>query len=135
MNSLGRFYLGYGFLVGAPLFLLLLVGTQAAHSSAEALLAILLGVLAPMPMLLLGVALRRGWKAAPILCIATPVAFSFVVAQVWGLPHPTRADGLLRSAIFDAKYGQLYYLPGMIVLGAVVAIRATLMRDRVANAH
>jgi len=120
MNKLARYYLGYGFVVGGLLFLLLLVGTQAARSSTEATLAILLGLIAPMPTLLVGVALRRNWKSAPILCVLVPVALALVVARVWGRPEPPRTAGELTSAVFNAQYSQLYFLPGLILLGMIV---------------
>lgn len=123
MKKLGDIYIGYGFLVGGALFLLLLVGTQAAHSTSEAVLALVLGLITPIPMLVLGVALRRGWKAAPLLCIAAPLVLSSLVAHVWARPQPPWSAGALTSFIFNAEYGQLYFLPCAIVLGVIVAAR------------
>ena len=130
MKKLGDIYFGYGFLVGGVLFLLLLVGTQAAHSTSEALAALVLGLITPIPMLLLGVALRRGWKAAPLLCISAPLLLSFLVLRVWARPQPHWSAGALTSFIFNAEYSQLYFLPCAIVLGAIVAARTMSARYR-----
>jgi len=99
MKKLGDTYFGYGFLVGGALFLLLLIGTQAAHSTTEALVALVLGLITPIPMLLLGVAVKRGWKAAPFLCIAAPLVLGFLVAHVWARPQPPWSTGALTSFI------------------------------------
>jgi hypothetical protein len=115
MKKLASFYLGYGAAVGGGLFLLALVGTQAAHSAADAISAVLLGLVAPLPMLLPGVALWRGWKAAPIPCIVVPVVMTIGLARVWGRPQPTYFDGALAGFVFNAQYRQLYFLPGAIV--------------------
>jgi hypothetical protein len=128
-TNAGALCLGYGLLVGGGLFLLLLVGTQAARSPAEAILAILLGVIAPVPTLLVGVGLRRGWKIAPALCVLVPVVLAVVVAQVWGRPEPPRTAGLLTSAVFNLEYSQLYFLPGTI-LGLIAMAHAGLRRHR-----
>jgi hypothetical protein len=124
MRKLGSLYIGYGSIVGGLLLMLLLVGTQAARSGAEAGLGLLLGIAAPLPMLLLGVALRRGWKPAPILCAVAPIVLITIVARVWGQPQPPREAGLLASFLFNAAYSQLYFLPGTIVLGAIAGVAA-----------
>lgn len=129
MAKLARYYFGYGFVVGGLLFLLMLVATQAAHSGAEAFAAIVLGLVAPVPMFFLGHALRRGWRAAPLLCALAPLLLAIVVARVWGQPQPPRADGVWRSAVFNAEYSRLYFLPGAVVLAVIVLVRA--LRERV----
>jgi hypothetical protein len=128
LKKLGSLYLNYAFVVGGGLLALLLIGTQAARSTGEAVVAIVLGLSAPIPMLLLGLSLRRGWRVAPLLCFAAPIVMGFAVSRVWGHSEPTRTAGLMASFVFNGQYSQLYYLPGAVVLGALVL--ATLVRGR-----
>jgi len=123
VSRIARWYLGYGAVVGGALLLLLLVGTQAAHSEAEIALAPLLGVVVPLPMLLSGVALRRRWRGAWVLCVVLPLLMGAGVARLWGRPQPPRAAGLLASFVFSAVAAQLYFLPGATVLALLVVAR------------
>ena len=127
MKKLGRLYLGYAGFVGGPLFLLMVVATQAAHSEAEAVAAVLLGLVTPIPMIAVGIAVYRRWRVAPLLSSATPFALGFMVSRVWGQPQPSRAAGAMKAFLFNLDYSQLYYLPGAIGLGALV-VRHVLRR-------
>ncbi|MEP6834129.1 MAG: hypothetical protein ABJB74_12075 [Gemmatimonas sp.] len=124
MHRLARWYLGYSATVGGVLLLLLVVGTQAAHSGAELALAPLLGVIVPLPMLVVGLTVRREWRGAPVLCAMLPLLMMGGLAFVWGRPQPPRASGLGASFLFNAVSAQLYFLPGAIIFGIWGVVRA-----------
>lgn len=128
-QTISRWYLLLGGLVGAPLFLLLLVGTQAAHSTAEMYLGMLLAVLQLAPMLLLAWAIDRWRPVAIWLAVAYPVAIGIggLVLRTFSQPH--RDTPLGYSSAYYFVYGQLYYLPFAAIL-AVVVLRAVVAERR-----
>jgi hypothetical protein len=126
LARLGRAYLIYGAVVGGPLLLLLLIGTQAARSLGEMAAAPLVGILMPAPMLVVGVALERGrdsrlgvWLAftAPVL-----MAAAYFTASRW--PQPTRATPLRTAFEYSLFTGQEFFLPGAAALALLVALVA-----------
>lgn len=128
-QTISRWYLLLGSLVGAPLFLLLLVGTQAAHSTGEMHLGMLLGMLQFAPMFLLSWALPRWRPVATWLAVAYPVAVGIGALVLRALAQPHRAPPLGYFMAYYFVYGQLYYLPFAAIL-AVVVLRAVVAERR-----
>jgi hypothetical protein len=123
LARLGRAYLIYSLVVGGPLLLLLLIGTQAARSFGEMAAAPLVGLLMPLPMLVVGLALERGRNARVGVWLAFTVpllmAAAYVAANRW--PQPTRATPLLTAFEYSLFTGQEFFLPGAVVLALLVA--------------
>jgi hypothetical protein len=128
IKKLAWFYLGYGFVVGGLLYFLILVGTQAARSETEVVVAMIFGLLPPLPMLVVGYSLRREWKYAQHLALAAPVVMGVLVALVWGMPEPARAAPLTFSLAFNVAISQIYFLPGATVFG--LCVLGSALRER-----
>ncbi|MEP6619409.1 MAG: hypothetical protein ABJE47_08840 [bacterium] len=124
LQRLGRFYLLYGAAVGGCLYLLLLVGTQAARSTAEMFAGPALGLVVPLPMILVAVALMQEWRFAVWLAEGVAVLMAGCVFATWTAAEPTRATPVLRSFVFGLVSGQRYFLPGAVILAVLVGITA-----------
>lgn len=127
MKKLAWFYLGYGFVVGGLLYFLIPVGTQAVRSEPEVVVAMIFGLLPPLPMLVVGYSLRREWKYAPHLALAVPVVMGVLVALVWGMPEPARAAPDLLTRVQYA-ISRIYFLPGATVFG--LCVLGSALRER-----
>lgn len=128
MKKLAWFYFGYGGLVGGLLYLLILVGTQAANSQTEVIAALIFGLLPPLPLLVVGYGLRHQWKHAQTLALAVPVVMGLLGALVWQMPAPTRDAALIYSLAFNVVVSQIYFLPGAVVLG--LCVLGSALRDK-----
>jgi hypothetical protein len=114
-------------IVGVPVFLLLMVGTQAARSTIEAFLGMVVATLTPVPMLALGATIRKRLPFAKVAAIAYPVVLGLAQLALKFLPPPRR-DGPLYDLCYNFIAGQLYYLPFAGILALIVV--ACIVDDR-----
>jgi len=129
-QRIGRWYMILGTMIGAPLGLLLVVGTQAARSSAEMFLGFASAALQLVPMIGLGFAIEKEQRWARWAAVAFPVLILVGQLVLRGHPLPSRANprGDMYDTTYYLVYGQRYYLPFALIM-AVVIVHA-LVRER-----
>jgi hypothetical protein len=130
-RKIGQWYLAAGAVIGGPLGLLLLIGTQAARSSAEMYLGFLSAALQLVPMMGLGLAIEREQRWARWAAIVFPLAIAVAQVVLRSYPVPRRGDALGDSyaMVYYLVYGQRYYLPFALIL-AIVIVRAIVAERR-----
>lgn len=133
-RKIGQWYLVAGALIGGPLGLLLVVGTQAARSSAEMYLGFLSAALQLVPMMGLGLAIERDQRWARWAALVFPLAIAGAQVVLRSYPPPRRGDafGETYATVYYLVYGQRYYLPFALLLAVVIvhAIVAERRQDR-----
>jgi hypothetical protein len=121
-KKIGQWYMTLGAVIGAPLGLLLVVGTQAAHSRAEMYSGFLLAAVQLVPMIGLGFAIEKEQRWARWAAIAFPVLILAGQLRLRGyaLPRVANPRGGMYDTLYYLVYGQRYYLPFAAIMAVVI---------------
>jgi membrane-associated HD superfamily phosphohydrolase len=119
-RTLAKCYWIYAGLVGVLFFLVALIGTQGAHSEAEAVMVLFVAAVTPIPMVIMGFAASRGWRRFVAMAMAFAVVLGLcLLPLLLGERMPMSDRGMLAQFGMYLCVGQATQLPGAVMFAAL----------------